>query len=81
MRTGQVAGVLVSSVASIFYIIISTVLQVFIIKTMAKLSKLAPKTTPAPTNHYNTGYRYVDYHQHLQQVYHQVCHLEDHKTV
>ena len=86
VRTGQVVGALVSGVAGILTIIITSVIQIITIKAMAKLSLLAPKLTTPSTSYYpfpypypylNTiQYKYVDYH-HLnqlpQQVYHQVC--------
>ena len=84
IRTGQVVGAFLSSLAGIFTIIVTSVIQILTIKAMAKLSKLAPEPdTPLNTSHYyaespyypylnSIQYKYVISHQ-PRQVYHQVC--------
>ena len=76
VRTGQVVGAFLSSLAGIFTIIVTSVIQILTIKAMAKLSILAPEPdTPLNTSYYyakspyypyfnSIQYKYVDYHHH-----------------
>ena len=76
VRTGQVVGAFLSSLAGIFTIIVTSVIQILTIKAMAKLSILAPEPdTPLTTSYYypespyypyfnSIQYKYVDYHHH-----------------
>ena len=68
IRTAQVFGLLVNGIVSIIYTIISTVIQVLVIKAMAKLSKVSAKFRPGPDYQDYYGYRYLDYHITAPQV-------------
>ena len=68
VRTTQVFGLLINGILSIIYTIISTIIQVLIIKAMAKFSKVSAKFSPVPDYPDYYGYRYLDYHITAPQV-------------
>ena len=68
VRTTQVFGLLINGILSIIYTIISTIIQVLIIKAMVKVSKVSAKFRPVPDYPDYYGYRYLDYHITAPQV-------------
>ena len=89
VRTGQVVGAVLGGLAGILTIIVTSVIQIIIIKAMTKFSILGHELSTPPTAYYfaqspyypyfnSIQYKYVDYHHHQHshppsQVYHQVC--------
>ena len=68
VRTTQVFGLLVNGIVSIIYTIISTIIQVLVIKAMTKVSKVSAKFSQAPDYQDYYGYRYLNYHITAPQV-------------
>ena len=68
VRTTQVFGLLANGLVSIIYTIVSTIIQVLIIKAMVKVSKVSSKFRPDPDYPDYYGYRYLDYHVTAPQV-------------
>ena len=68
VRTTQVFGLLANGIISIIYTIISTIIQVLVIKAMVKVSKVTSKFRRVPEYPDYYGYRYLDYHITAPQV-------------
>ena len=68
VRTTQVFGLLANGIISIIYTIISTIIQVLVIKAMVKVSKVTSKFRRVPEYPDYYGYQYLDYHITAPQV-------------